>query len=153
MIFGKINSSEDIPFCLQVYRNNYDIKKFNDDYVSLYKILVNLSPISNTYKSGCIVIKKQKEIIGFGCYHTSFMDYNIYEIDWINIKKEYQHQGMGIKLIKKIEKEIIKNHWDKKEILLLLVTDKTNFYSQIGFNPLIQQKDEFYVMMKRIKSK
>jgi len=56
----------------------------------------------------------------------SWMDYNIYNIFWVNVSPIHQGKGIGTALIEKIIK-IIKR---KKAKIILLTTSKPKFYSK-----------------------
>jgi ribosomal protein S18 acetylase RimI-like enzyme len=48
--------------------------------------------------------KKNKEIIAYATFKPFFPGYKHCEIYWLNVKKNYQGQGIGTKLITHIEK-------------------------------------------------
>ena len=57
-----------------------------------------------------IVAEKNYEILGFGGYTQSFMDYHVYQIFWINVKPNFQNKGIGTKIVKRIIEDIKKTN-------------------------------------------
>jgi ribosomal protein S18 acetylase RimI-like enzyme len=79
------------------------------------------------------VAEEKKEIVGFAGYIQSWMDYNVYQIFWVNVSPTYQRKGIGKKLVAKIISEIKKN---KKAYLIQLTATPSNakYYRQhFGF--------------------
>jgi L-amino acid N-acyltransferase YncA len=73
-----------------------------------------------------IVAEEKEEILGFAGYKQSWMDYDIYNIFWVNVVKSHQNKGIGTALIQKTI-DIIKK---KKAKMILLTTDNPKFYSK-----------------------
>lgn len=76
------------------------------------------------------VVEKSGQIVAFGGYIQSWFDYDIYEMFWVNVKLEYQRQGIGTALVKKIVSVVRK----KKAKLLIISAAKPDYYSKkFGF--------------------
>ncbi|MEI7562938.1 MAG: GNAT family N-acetyltransferase [bacterium] len=72
------------------------------------------------------------------------MDYNIYNIFWVNVAPVYQGKGIGTALIQKII-SIVKR---KKADMILLTTSKPKFYSQkFAFKTLSKFHEGKYDLM------
>ena len=81
-----------------------------------------------------IVAEDKGEIIGLAGYIQSWMDYNIYNIFWVNVAPNYQGKGIGKALVAKVI-NIIKKKKNVKMILLTASIPK--FYSKnFGFKTL-----------------
>ncbi|MEK9158091.1 MAG: GNAT family N-acetyltransferase [Patescibacteria group bacterium] len=63
------------------------------------------------------VAKDKEKILGFAGYIQSWMDYDAYEIFWVNVLPEHQKQGIGKMLVTKIIADIKKR---KKDGLIIL---------------------------------
>ena len=91
-------------------------------------------------------------IVGLWWYSQSRMDYNIYEIFWINVIPSYQRKWIWSQLVKKI----ITTIQSKKGKIILLTTNKPQFYSdRFNFKKLstIDQKEKEYIMILDLKKK
>lgn len=97
-------------------------------------------PIKPVY----ITAEERGEIIGIAGYIQSWMDYNIYEIFWVNVSPDYQGQGIGSALVNKVI-SIIKR---KRPKMILLVTDNPKFYAnKFNFKLLSKCKNDTYTLM------
>lgn len=68
-----------------------------------------------------VVAEEKGKLIGVAGYIQSWMDYNIYQIFWVNVLPNYQRKGIGKQLVAKIISEIKK----KKDANLILLTADT----------------------------
>jgi ribosomal protein S18 acetylase RimI-like enzyme len=79
------------------------------------------------------VAAEKDKIIGFAGFMQSWMDYNIYQIFWVNVLPEKQRLGIGKKLVARVIREIRK----KKDACLILLTanaeKKNDLYYQKNF--------------------
>jgi N-acetylglutamate synthase-like GNAT family acetyltransferase len=91
---------------------------------------------NGTMKPEYIVAEDKGEIIGVAGYIQSWMDYNIYNIFWVNVLPLHQGKGIGTALIKKTIELISKK---KSATTILLTTDKPGFYSKrFGFKTVTE---------------
>ncbi|MFA5211349.1 MAG: GNAT family N-acetyltransferase [Patescibacteria group bacterium] len=112
-----------------------DIKKasriIGQNYSKLYekKSLLELEAMFKNHAviPNYLVVEEKEEIVGLAGYVQSWMDYNIYEIFWVNVLPQYQRMGIGTMLVKKILNIIKKSN---SEATILLTTDKPMFYSK-----------------------
>lgn len=105
------------------------------------------SQIKPTY----LVAEELGEIRGFGGFQQSMMDYNIYEIFWINVDPKHRRRKIGTKIVKKIIDEIRK---EKESKLIQLTTTSQEFYNQFGFETLrtFNQGKNFLMILDLDKS-
>lgn len=119
----------------QNYSKKYEVMAFNEMRASFMDY-----PIKPAY----IVAEEKGEIIGVAGYVQSWMDYDIYEIFWVNVSPDYQGQGVGSALINKAI-SIIKR---KEPKTILLTTDKPKFYAnKFDFKLLSKFKNNNYNLM------
>lgn len=78
-------------------------------------------------KPSYIVAESKGKVLGFAGYIQSWMDYNIYQIFWVNVSPEYQGEGVGTALVKNVIERIRKK---KDAKIILLTTDKPDFYAK-----------------------
>ena len=80
------------------------------------KEMFGRGPIKPVY----FAAEENKKVVGFAGFMQSWMDYNIYQIFWVNVLPEKQNQGIGKKLIFRVLNEIKKK---KNADLILLTAD------------------------------
>ncbi|MDO8499841.1 MAG: GNAT family N-acetyltransferase [bacterium] len=101
--------------------------------------------LSGAIKPYYLVAIDRGRIVGLGGFIQSWMDYSVYELFWINVRKEFQRKGVGTVIVVELLKIIKK----KQGALVLLSTLKPKFYYQFGFKKLKHQKiDSGYVLME-----
>lgn len=88
-----------------------------------------------------LVAFEGNNIIGIGGYCQSYMDYGVYEIFWINVKKSMQGKGVGTQIVSKIIEVIKTNNGDDEPHMVLLTAAVSKrlpeFYaSHFGFKVL-----------------
>lgn len=94
------------------------------------------------------VAKDKDTIVGLAGFIQSWMDYNIYEIFWVNVSPEKQRQGVGRQLVSKIIKEIKA----KKNARLILLTanqavGNATYYKKLyGFKTLEKFGNNYHLM-------
>lgn len=123
----------DIYSCLEIVKEIYT----KESEKELSDILRNdLSDVLNkAYPSKCLVVRSGNSIVGFGCYvkvDEKISTPNIfYRLTWINIHPKEQGNGIGRKLIRELEKLIEADC--KKDLSIILQTDKPGFYTKSGY--------------------
>lgn len=97
-----------------------------------------------------IVAEEKGKIIGLAGYIQSWMDYDIYNIFWVNVLPSHQSRGIGSALIKKVI-ALIKS---KKPKTILITTSKPGFYAKkFKFKTLAKFKsDKHDLMFLRLKN-
>ena len=81
------------------------------------------------------VAEDRGKIVGFIGFTQSWMDYNVYEIFWVNVLPDRQREGIGKKLVAKAIKEIKKQ--DSHIIQLTARSHNAKYYKQhFGFRTL-----------------
>jgi len=118
-----------------------DSKIIKDVYTSYYSKPKRKKGVKD------FIIMRDKEVIGFSGYskeQTETID--IYWINWTGIKKEYQKQGFGTKILKHILKEVKKLKGRK----VYVSTSNENkyvpaikFYKSLGFKQEGKLKDYY----------
>ncbi len=125
---------------------NYKNKK----YQRSSKLEIEAMFKNYVYKPKYMVAEENGGITGFAGYIVSWMDYNIYQIFWVNVRPEYQKKGIGTALVNKI----IQNVKKKKNVsLILLSTNKPKFYEKFGFATLMEIKKDSYLMALNLNKK
>ncbi|HLA22917.1 MAG TPA: GNAT family N-acetyltransferase [Candidatus Nanoarchaeia archaeon] len=133
----------DILSCSKIVGENYS-KKYEKNSTKEMKEMFSKSLIKPRY----IVAEKNYEILGFGGYTQSFMDYHVYQIFWINVKPNFQNKGIGTKIVKRIIEDIKKTNVEgKKPLLIQLTTTNPNFYKKIfNFKTIAILKEGHHLM-------
>jgi GNAT superfamily N-acetyltransferase len=99
------------------------------------------------------VVEDNNIIIGFGGYCTSWMDYNLREIFWINVLPEFQKKGVGRFLVNGIIEQIRRDKTSldyKAKLVILTCKDYlVPFYKSFGFRKILSfSKNRFLMGMK-----
>lgn len=94
------------------------------------------------------VAEEQGRIVGFAGYIQSWMDYNIYQIFWVNVLPDHQRHGIGKMLVARLIQEIQKK---KGAFLILLTADARkglpDYYARhFGFSTLQKFSPNYHLM-------
>lgn len=91
-----------------------------------------------------LVAEQDGRILGFAGYIQSWMDYNAYEIFWVNVEPEHQRRGIGSALVSRVLEDIR----EKEALTVLLTTSSPNYYeTKFGFKTVNKFKSGKYSMM------
>ena len=75
------------------------------------------------------VAEEKGAIIGFAGYTQSWMDYNVYQIFWVNVLPEWQGKGIGKKLVAMVIDDI-KRHKGARLIQLTATPSNARYYKK-----------------------
>lgn len=129
-------TDSDIPFCLDILKENYPEKY---DYWKDY-LLKDISDTSNkVYPSEFLVVIRDEVIIGFGAYLQIFNQNTVYKLTWINIPPKEQGKGIGRQLVTELEKRI--KEYNEGKCTIILETDKPIFYNKLGYTTYYKKED------------
>jgi len=121
----------EISKCAEIVRKNYS-KKWEKTSAAELKSMFSNSAANPIY----YVAEEDNKIIGFIGFIQSWMDYNIYQIFWVNVDPSKQRQGVGKKLVAKVISEIKK----KKNAALIQLSatlPNSKYYAQhFGFKTM-----------------
>ena len=100
------------------------------------------------------VAEDKGEIVGFAGFTQSWMDYNIYQIFWVNVSPERQKQGIGKKLVAKIIAHI-KRDKGAKLIQLTATLENSIYYKEnFGFKTMqLFGPDDYHLMSLSLEIK
>ena len=113
----RLLQKKDIRSAAKIVGLNYSLEYERKSTLEL-KDMFGHSAIKPVY----YVAEDKKKIVDFAGFIQSWMDYNIYQIFWVNVLPEKQRQGIGKELVARIIKEIRK----KKDAQLILLTADGN---------------------------
>jgi len=83
--------------------------------------------LSNSLVS--FLVLETKGVVGFVGYAQSWMDWDSYEVFWMNIAKSCQGKGHG----RQLAEALIRKLEQRKAQNILLWTDKEDFWGKFGF--------------------
>lgn len=139
----RLLQKKDIKSASEIVGKNYSKKWQRTSALELSSMFSN-SAIKPEYW----VMEDKGEIIGFAGYTQSWMDYNVYQIFWVNVSPENQKQGIGKKLVGKIISEIKKKRCPYLIQLTATLPNSKYYAEHFGFN-IIQHlgpKPYYYLM-------
>jgi ribosomal protein S18 acetylase RimI-like enzyme len=88
------------------------------------------------------------EVIGFAGFAQSWMNYNIYDIFWVNVAPEHKGKGVGKALVGKIIK-IISETRGSKLIQLTATPENAVFYEKhFGFKSAMRLRRSHLMQLK-----
>jgi L-amino acid N-acyltransferase YncA len=119
---------QDIASCLNMVARNYPNEKNAADQARPELLAMFDSKVAQPFY---IVAERDGELVGFGGYAQSWMEYRVYELFWVNIKLEEQGKGYGTKLIDKLVDAI--QQFDPKATCVVLTARRIPFYKRVGF--------------------
>ena len=121
----------DIAQAAAIVGKNYS-KKWEKTSASEIKSMFSSSVINPQY----YVAEENKEIVGFAGYIQSWMDYNIYQIFWVNVSPKNQGKGIGRMLVQHVI-DVIKKKKSASLIQLTASIKNAPFYKkQFGFKTI-----------------
>lgn len=140
----RLMEKQDLKKAVVIVGDNYN-HKYDQSAALELKDMFGKSSIKPTY----YVAEDQGEVIGFAGFIQSWMDYNIWQIFWVNVAPEKQRQGVGVKLVAKIISDIKKK---KGANIIQLTADKTNgneayYKKKFGFKTLQTFHNDTYALM------
>jgi N-acetylglutamate synthase-like GNAT family acetyltransferase len=136
---------EDIPMIIKIAKSN------NPSYPkNLVKKEINEMFSQALLKPTYLVAEKNGNIIGCGGFIRSWEDNSIFNIFWINVLADFQGNGVGTKLIKKIVETINGDKGKPKVKMITLSTNKPVVYKRLGFKKLGKRYDRDYFLMGKI---
>lgn len=91
-----------------------------------------------------LVAEEKGKVVGFAGYIESWMDYDFYQIFWVNVEPEFQGKHIGTVLVEKVISEIRKRNNVR---FILLTTTKPSFYRKFGFRSLLKFKKDHELMI------
>ena len=112
---------------------------FSQNYRRRCKREVDAMFLNYESKPIYFVAEEGEKMAGFAGYVQSWMDYEFYEIFWVNVLQEHRERGIGTALVKKIISEI---KTDRGARFVLLTTHNPEFYRKIGFHTLFGYGDK-----------
>lgn len=131
----------DIKSAAAIVGKNYS-KKDEKAAIRELKEMFSESPIRPKY----FVMEEKGKILGFAGYIQAWMNYDIYELFWVNVLPEMQREGIGQKLVGKIIFEIKKKKNARLILLTANVPNKKYYKVKFGFKP-IQPFGKKYALM------
>ncbi len=82
-----------------------------------------------------LVAEEKGKIIGLTGYMQSWIDYNAYEIFWVNVSPKHQGKGIGTMLVKGAIAEIKKRKGAK---FVMLTAARPSFYKRFNFKTVLK---------------
>jgi len=144
-IIIRLLEERDIDACAAIVGANYSEeyrKPSRDEIASMF----SNAAIKPTYW----VAESNKEVVGFGGYVQSWMDYGVYQIFWVNVPAQFQRRGIGRLLVNKLISEI--RNKPESDLIQLTATEKnaTYYRKHLGFvrSIRINKTPEYLMYMK-----
>lgn len=119
----------DIPAAAAIVGRNYS-HEFEISSAAELREMFGTAVIKPSY----IVSEEDGRILGFAGFMQSWMDYNLYNVFWVNVDPDHQRKGIGKQLVRHVIDEIRKRDGSR---LILLTTDSPTYYADnFGFKIL-----------------
>ena len=105
-----------------IVRKNYSAK-YERLAIPELREMFRTGPLKPRY----VVAEEKGKIFGVAGYIQSWMNYNVFQIFWVNVTPERQRQGIGKKLISRAIQQVKKN---RQARLILLTTLFPRYYQK-----------------------
>ncbi len=94
-----------------------------------------------------LVAEENHKVLGFAGFIQAWMDYDIYEIFWVNVVPDQQGRGIGKALVKRVIREIKKNANARMIILTAHEASRLpRYYWRFGFSALCEFGNGYHLM-------
>lgn len=136
-------TENDIPYAAAIVGRNYseESEKYVPSATLELQAMFGDAPIKPSY----FVAVHDDQIVGFAGFMQSWMDYNIYNVFWVNVDPDYQRQGIGKELVRTVIGAI---RLDANARMILLTTTSPEYYADhFGFKVLQSFMDGEYQLM------
>jgi predicted N-acetyltransferase YhbS len=134
----------EMPRCCDLVHQNWDraaAERCHDQFVQYF--------IGGQYAPVFVVACNDKnEVIGFAAYRRSMLMKGAFELIWLAVDEKYQGCDIGRQL----------TEWrlaaidDEDGQMILLMTQKPDYFSKFGFFKLHHTGNEWYLMLKLLKA-
>lgn len=140
----RLLKKEEVKTAAKIVGVNYS-KEYEKSSTLEIKDMFGKSAVKPVYYAA----EEKGKIVGFAGFIQSWMDYNIYQIFWVNVLPSEQGRGVGKMIVAKIITEIKKK---KNANLILLTADEKvkndKYYKKhFGFKKLARFSDQTYQLM------
>jgi predicted N-acetyltransferase YhbS len=133
----------DIPHTAAIVGRNYPEEA--EKYVASATLELHAMFGDAPIKPGYFVAVHDDQILGFAGFMQSWMDYNIYNVFWVNVDPKHQRQGIGKELVRTVIDAI---RLDANACMILLTTTSPKYYADhFGFKALQPFMDGEYQLM------
>lgn len=146
---------EDIDVCIKMSLENFTKDYPAEQCESINEELLDSFEEEWWGRPHYFVLEFKGHILAMGGYHLSPLDWDCYELVWINVKKEYHGRSIGRRLIKFIEEDI-KNQEHYKENITIIFSCKSHnikFYKKFDYKIILKKSDGEVMMGKTFKIK
>lgn len=131
----RLLTQKDLPDAGEIVGLNYT-NKYKKMAIGELNDMFGASSIRPLY----YVVEIQKQVVGFGGYIQSMIDYGVYQMFWVNVHPNWQKRGVGKLLVSKIINEI-----KKKEDAELIILSADN---RVGNQDYYKDKFDFRVVQE-----
>src|SRR5277367_5550008 len=121
----RMMAKSDVPACVEIVRDNWSIQIAN----RFYDEVQHSWGVNMKWPPQYFVYEKDKQVAGFAGMMPSWRMHNAWDFIWINIKLDYQGQGMGHALTRyRIQKADMQG-----ASVIELMTRNPEFFETLGF--------------------
>ena len=130
-------------------------KNYTKEYARMAKAEISAMFQKGANQPVYFVVEDQGKILGFAGHIQSWMDYNAYEVFWVNVLPEHQKQGIGKQLVSKVISEIKKKN--NAKIILLTANEEvgnpTYYKNKFGFKTLEKFGKSYHLMSLSVRKR
>lgn len=136
---------QDIPAAASIIAVNYSSK-----YAERAKRELEEEFSKVALKPRYVVAEQSGKVVGLAGWAQSFMDYNFYELFWLDVLPEAQRHGIGAKLVRRQISEARKKKGDDRAQVILMTTRKPSFFRKFGFKTMLRLGKGKHLMALRV---
>ena len=133
----RLVKKSDIPYLMKIVEANYsksDARTARREISATFTKMIN-KPIY------IVALNCQEEIVGFAGFAPSWISDYIYEIFWVQVKRNFQRKGIGALIMKETIRMIKRIQNQSRTCVILLTTRSPQFYKKCKFRTILKFAD------------
>ena len=143
MMYIRPPTADDVGFCCDLAAENWDLETADRCHLQMIESFKK-GPYSPVFG----ILEMDGRPIGFAAFEPSMLMKGVFNLIWLAVHPQYRDRGAGKMLIDWRFDEIKKRGGQ----MVLLMTQKPDYFSKFGFFKLHHTGNEWYLMLKLLKA-
>lgn len=134
---------QDIPAAVDIVTQNYPEEQ---EYIARVRGELESAFGNGVFRPSYVAAEENGVVVGFAGYMQAAMDYDVYEVFWVNVAPAFQGRGVGSALVD----EVLRRVTSAGAKTVLLTTTTPEWYERWGFSVLLKHSGDYVLMSKRV---